>query len=1546
VVYANNYLLEFFGKSYEEIINRRACGVFGCINANEHEKGCGYGSKCPSCDLNNAITDTIKTGESLRDVEYNAAIDNQDEIKEISLMAYTSLIRTQKKLVSLIFVDVSERKKMETALRENEERYRKLYEETPVMLHSIDKKGRLISVSNTWLQKLGYTKDEVIGKKSIDFLTEESKHKALEVYLPEFFDKGFSKDASYQMVTKSGEVLDVLMSAVAENADSMGFVRSMAVIEDVTERKKAEQALRESEEMMRSSQSVAQICSYSTNLNEEDISKSVWVCSPEFYKIFGIEETYPHTIEGWANFIHPDYREEVFAYHASVVKEKKSFNREYKIIRINDGEERWVLGTGELVYDDQGKPIRMYGAIQDITERKIAEKALRESEERFRGLYENATIGIYRTTPDGQILMANPALVKMLEYSSFEELARRNLSDEGYEASYARSEFMRLIEENGKVYGLESAWRTKSGKVIYISESARLVSDGNGKLLYYEGTIEDITQRKKAVDALRASEERLSSILRAAPVGIGVVVNRVFTELNQTICNITGYNREELIGQSALMLYHSQEEYETVGREKYRQISEKGTGTVETVWRRKDGSLVNIILSSTPINPVDLSQGVTFTALDISERKKAEEELEQSQLLLQTISDNMFDLVALTDLTGHYSFVGASYSYLGYNPSDLLGINMMFHVHPDDLPEVLQTFKEFSESKVDGTRAEYRFCCSDGSYVWVETVGRYLYDDKGKPKSILLNSRNIDERKKIEEALRLSENQYRLLFENMTQGFALHEIISDENDKPYDYRYLSINPAFEKLTGLKAQDLIGKTILEVMPNTEKYWIDNYGKVAQTREPIRYENYAKELGKYYDVSAFCPQKDFFAVVFSDITERKKAEEKVLKLTKGIDQSPATVVITDIDGNIEFVNPRFTEVTGFTAQEAMGQNPRVLKSDYQTKEFYKDLWDTIKSGNDWRGELCNKKKSGELYWESASISPIKNEFGEIVNFIAVKEDITDRKNAILALEQNNRLINTMLDNLPVGIFMVDALNGKPIIANEYAKKLLGKGIVKDASTETLSEVYQAFKVGTNQFYPTSEMPIVKGIRGIPSHIDDMEVLQPDGRKILLEVFGCPVFNSQGQIWASLVGFLDITERKRTEITLRENQLVLKEKNEEYLALNEELTESNERINRINTDLVLARQKAEESDQLKSAFLANMSHEIRTPMNAIIGFSEMLLNPRIPSEKKDFFAHILNSACHQLLNIVEDIIDISKIETGQMDIHIGKSNINQIVNRIQQIYYPQTSENGVDILAKCQLNDDMAEINTDSTKLSQILTNLVSNAVKFTEKGAIEIGYVVKAEVIEFYVKDSGVGIASEHFELIFERFRQVDLGDTRKYGGTGLGLPICKAFIEMLGGRIWLESELGKGSIFKFTLPYKPVNEVSDYKKSKKKTFDFSGKTILIAEDQDTNYLYISEIIAETGASILKATNGQEAVDLYLENPAIDIILMDIKMPIINGIEATKMIRGFNRDLPIIALTAYAMSGDKEKCMEAGCNAYISKPIIKDDLLSVIDRYIRK
>jgi hypothetical protein len=380
------------------------------------------------------------------------------------------------------------------------------------------------------------------------------------------------------------------------------------------------------------------------------------------------------------------------------------------------------------------------------------------------------------------------------------------------------------------------------------------------------------------------------------------------------------------------------------------------------------------------------------------------------------------------------------------------------------------------------------------------------------------------------------------------------------------------------------------------------------------------------------------------------------------------------------------------------------------------------------------------------------------------------------------------------------------------------------------------------------------------------------------------------------------------------------------------------------RYQQSMKMAKEKAEESDRLKSAFLSNMSHEIRTPMNAICGFSNLLLNKSISDEEKEEFVQIINVNSQQLLNIINDIIDVSKIEAGQVTVSNVDFSLNNLLKDIQLMFRQTVKLKGIQFTVTFGLPNEQGKVISDELKIKQVLSNLIYNAIKFTKKGLIDVGYRLKDGFIEFYVKDTGIGINSDHFKRIFERFQQVENASTESRSGTGLGLPICKAYVELLGGKIWLTSTLGEGSTFFFTIPFIPSeNQVHQIDRVEKEGYNWLSKKILIAEDDTTNYMYLRELVGPTRATVFRAKNGKEVIDACT-SMNFDLILMDIKMPIMDGLEATKILRSMGNQLPIIAQTAYAFSEDKQNAMESGCNDYISKPIRRDELLWLIAKWL--
>lgn len=449
----------------------------------------------------------------------------------------------------------------------------------------------------------------------------------------------------------------------------------------------------------------------------------------------------------------------------------------------------------------------------------------------------------------------------------------------------------------------------------------------------------------------------------------------------------------------------------------------------------------------------------------------------------------------------------------------------------------------------------------------------------------------------------------------------------------------------------------------------------------------------------------------------------------------------------------------------------------------------------------------------------------------------------------------------------------------------------------------------------------------------------------------------------------------DRDKAEQDLREKNEQIEAQNKKYIEINKELAfqvevnekhaaelilankelacQYQEKENQA-AELLLAKEHAEESDRLKSAFLANMSHEIRTPMNGILGFADLLKEPNLTGEMQQEYIKIIEKSGRRMLNIINDIVDISKIESGLMEVDIRESNINEQIEYIYTFFSPEVENKGMQLSFKNALPLKESIIYTDREKIFAILTNLVKNAIKFTRNGFIEFGYVLKKEndpkMLEFFVKDTGMGIPKERQNAIFERFIQADISDKMALQGAGLGLSITKAYVEKLGGEIWVESEVGKGSVFYFTIPYhaEPEAEIEIIKEIPIEQIEESVENlkILIAEDDETSEMLISILVHMFSKEVLKARNGVEAVEICRENPDIDLILMDLQMPEMNGYEATRQIRKFNKEVVIIAQTAFALTWDRKKAIAAGCNDSISKPILKEQLLTLIHKYIVK
>ena len=548
---------------------------------------------------------------------------------------------------------------------------------------------------------------------------------------------------------------------------------------------------------------------------------------------------------------------------------------------------------------------------------------------------------------------------------------------------------------------------------------------------------------------------------------------------------------------------------------------------------------------------------------------------------------------------------------------------------------------------------------------------------------------------------------------------------------------------------------------------------------------------------------------------------------------------------------------------------------------------------------------------------------------------------KRQAEEAVRFERSLLRTLIDNLPDLIYIKDA-GCRKIAANKADIEFTGYTSEAEIIGKTDLEIFTG---DTGKRGYEDDLSIIKN--GRPTLNQEEEFFDATGKKRWLLTSKIPIHNGHGQI-SGLVGLgHDITERKQFELALKKQNDEYFALNEEYVALNEELTESLERIQKMNTELIIAKERAEESDKLKSAFLANISHEIRTPLNAIMGFSGFLKDGDLANEKTEKFVDIIQSSGQQLLTIIEDILDISKIEAGQITISSEVVNIAKLLKELYQQFKKSAELKNLDLLLIMDYPSDGIITSTDENRLRQILGNLLDNAIKFTPSGEVEFGYTVEGNLIEFYVRDTGIGIAQEHQSMIFKPFRQVETEISRTYGGNGLGLSISKALVEKLSGTISLNSELGKGTTLLFTIPFVKCIEPNSQAKlitEQELSQNWENHTILVAEDELYNYAYIEAILSTTNVKVLHAWDGKEAVELVKAHSDISLVLMDIKMPVMDGFTAMRQIKELRPQLPVIAQTAHAFSDEKERALKSGFDSYLIKPVSQKSFMEIIGSYL--
>jgi PAS domain S-box-containing protein len=867
-----------------------------------------------------------------------------------------------------------------------------------------------------------------------------------------------------------------------------------------------------------------------------------------------------------------------------------------------------------------------------------------------------------------------------------------------------------------------------------------------------------------------------------------------------------------------------------------------------------------------------------------------------------------------------------------------------------------------------------------------------------------------------------------------------------------DGRILFMNDFGLELFGFTAEELIGQPLAgSIVPGSEvvdrniRRMIDEIATDPAKYEIDETENQCKNgdwiwmAWRNTPILADDGSLREILTIGIDITERKRTEGQLRKLSRAVEQSSSSVVITDLAGNIEYANPKFTEITGYALEEVMGQNPRVLKSGSQPQEFYADLWATITSGREWHGEFCNRRKNGELYWESASISPIRDASGEITHYVAIKDDITERRRIEQEIAQQKQLLENTLESLTHPFYVVDAEDYSIKIANSAARALGESGV---STCHALTHKSPTPCDSTEHACPMVEVKRTKK-PVILEHVHE----DAEGNPRIMEVNGYPIFDDDGNVVQMIEYSIDITERKEFEEQLKKSEdrirtmvdnipgvvyrclmddawtmlfisdeievlsgypasdflgedakrtfaSIMHEDDIEPVAENAQKA-VDERVPYTNeyrvidkdgnvhwvyargkaiydedgTPLYLdgtifdvtekkvmelqledARDAAESASRAKSTFLANMSHELRTPMNAIIGYSEMLAEDAEDEGHDEMVPDLekINAAGKHLLALINDILDLSKIEAGRMDLFLETFDLRQMLDEAVATVMPLITKNENKL--ETEFADDLGNVRVDLTKLRQALFNLLSNAAKFTDGGTITLaakkGLRDGQEWLELSVADTGIGIAADKLDAVFEEFSQADDSTTRDYGGTGLGLPISRRFCQMMGGDITISSKLGKGTTFTIELPSR-IDALDAAKSAAKPEQPEAKKTapgvrpILVVDDDPNSRELLQRTLESEGFSVVTASTGEEGLELARElKPS--LMTLDVLMPSMDGWSVLQEVKA-NPELENIPVMMISIAGDKDLGYTLGAVECLTKPVDRDKLRQLASQY---
>jgi PAS domain S-box-containing protein len=1478
--------------------------------------------------------------------------------------------------------NITERKRVELALQESEEKFRQLAEniEQVFLIHDAATR-EVLYVSPAFEAIWGIPREQLYANPHIwlDSLHPDDRPRMLQAAESLAFEA--LRETEYRIQPRDGHLRWIRSRSFPILDEAGQIYRIAGLAEDITDRKQAElermQALAALEDLNQTLETQVQERTIALQASTQELqtifnSAAVGIAqtdgdthqflkvNPRFCQLLGYSPEELSTM----TFADLTYAEDIPQSLAAVQqlsqREMSGFSLEKRYV-TKQGDLIWANTTLSVVRQANGTPAYQIVVVEDITERKQAEQALKESEEYNRALFETSPIGLVVCDMDGKLLDVNAAYANILGRTVAETLATTYW--EVTPAQYAEAEAAQLesLATTGR-YAFEKEYIRKDGSLVPVALSGILI-ERNGQPLIWS-VVQDISERQRAEIALRDSEERFRVTFEQAAVGIVQAdLAGHFIRVNQKFCDIVGYAEADLITRSFGEITHP-DDFEQDHANVRRLLSgAASTFVMEKRYVRADGMLVWVNLSVSLVRDLK-GQPQYFIGVvqDISDRKHAETQLQEKEQFLRSIyegtanpifvvdvlPDGTFEFVGWNDACARMSGIEVSVA-MGKSPVDILGLEVG--------NTISHNYRRCLESG-QVTQYEERLPFRPGA-VWTLTTLTPLRDVTGVIYRIVGTAVDISTLKHVEAALRDSEERFRQIAENINEVFWLS---TSQHEKLY------VSPAYERIWGRSPETVNTETWIESLyPADRDRMMATLDGTLNGDAEIEYRIVRPDGEVRWVRDRTFPIHDDqgnllrIAGISEDITERKQTElalQESQQFVQSIAQNtPNIIYIYDLTTQaIVYCNHEIDSILGYGRAEiaALGETlfPTLFHpDDFEVISRYHSEIIAAADGQVCELEYRMRHANGTWHWIYDRATPFKrDEAGQVVQYICSAQDISDRKR--LEVEQA-RLLNILESSFDyVGIASPD---GQTIWVNQQMKRLLELPNEVDLAGFPMQNYHPAWawEILCQEGLPTV---IREGM-----WIGETALLTTSGNEIpvsqLISAYKAP--DGTVEYFATIMR--DISDLKQAETALRQAN-----------------TELEQRVAERTAELMKAKEAAESANRAKSIFLANMSHELRTPLNAILGFSQLMVNDEQLSDTHVEELRIINHSGEHLLALINDILEMSKIEAGQLILKPENIHLLQLVENLKNMLQLKAEEKGLHFAIVCQ-PDVPAYIRVDGHKLRQVLINLLNNAIKFTQSGYVilRIGLTEEAppaseettpssqaaaspEVgaplyLRFEVEDSGCGIFPEERERLFQPFSQTSSGHNFQEG-TGLGLAISQQFVRLMGGDLLVTSEPGLGSCFTFEIPVEPAiaEDESLSQPSQRAIAIAPGQPayrILIVEDNWANRVLLQTLLEKLGFETQTATHGQEGVEQW-QTWRPHLIFMDMRMPVMDGYEATRRIRereqqaAFRTPHPtiIIALTAGVLEQKRSQAMAAGCDDFLQKPIQETEITHAMSKYL--